>query len=311
MIRRGGRLTVFAVAAAWLLAGTLTACARAPRYRSFATPEDAVRALTAAVDAGNMDEVIAIFGPEGRELAGSSDPATARRNQQVFATAVAERWYLEDRGTDERILVVGNEDWPFPVPIVRGIAGWRFDTEAGKEEVLVRRIGRNELAAIRTCLVYVAAQRRYAREGHDGKPAGLYARKFRSDAGRHDGLYWVPASGERRSPLGDLVAAASAEDHRPGPDPRQPAPFQGYYFRILTAQGPSARGGEIDYLADGELSRGFALVAWPAQYDVTGVMTFIVNQHGVVHEKDLGSGTPAAVAEMTRFDPDATWSATR
>jgi hypothetical protein len=304
-------VVVGGVCAAACLSFALSSCARAPRYKSFATPEDAVRALIASVAAKNLDEVATIFGPAGRDLIDSSDPATASRNQQVFAAAVAERWHLEDRGANERVLVVGNEDWPFPVPIVRESAGWRFDTEAGREEVIARRIGRNELAAIRTCLVYVAAQRRYAREGHDGKPAGLYARTFRSDPGLHNGLYWVAGAGERRSPLGDLVAAASADAHRPRPDPRKPSPLQGYYFRIVTAQGPSARGGELDYVDKGELSRGFALVAWPAEYDVTGVMTFIVNHHGVVHEQDLGAGTDATVAAMTRYDPDGSWVAVR
>jgi hypothetical protein len=287
----------------------LTFCARAPRYRSFAAPEDAVRALTAAVTAGNLAEVTAIFGPAGQDLVDSSDPATARRNQQVFAAAVAERWRLEDRGANARILVVGHEDWPFPVPIVRDGAGWRFDTDAGREEVLARRIGRNELAAIRICRTYVRAQRLYARHGHDGKPAGLFAKTFRSDPGLHNGLYWIAASGERRSPLGDLVAAASAEGRGPARDPGQGSPFYGYYFRILTAQGPDARGGNIDYVVAGDLSRGFALVAWPAEYDVTGVMTFIVNHDGIVHEKDLGAGTGDVVRDLTGYNPDGSWAA--
>jgi hypothetical protein len=298
----------FVVIASVALTVAVTSCARTPQHRTFAAPEDAVRALTAAVTAGNLAEVTAIFGPAGQELIDSSDPAAARRNQQVFAVAVAERWHLEDRGANTRVLVVGNEDWPFPVPIVRDAAGWRFDTEAGKEEVLARRIGRNELAAIRICRTYVRAQRLYARQGHDGKPAGLFAKTVRSDPGLHNGLYWNAAPGEKRSPVGDLVAAASAAGHGPARDPGPASPFYGYYFRILTAQGPDAPGGAIDYVVAGDLSRGFALVAWPAEYDVTGIMTFIVNHDGVVHEKDLGAGTDGVVRDMTRYNPDGSWA---
>jgi Protein of unknown function (DUF2950) len=267
------------------------ACARkASQYRTFATPEDAVRALTAAVKANNLDEVVAIFGPEGQALVDSSDAATARRNRDVFAAAVAERWRLDDNGAGGRVLVVGNEDWPFPVPIVKDGDGWRFDTAAGKEEILARRVGRNELAAIRVCHTYVDAQRLYAARGHDGQPAGLYAAAFRSDPGRENGLYWPATRGQRRSPLGDLVAQA-AEEGRPLDPSRQPAPFHGYYFRILPSQG------------------GFGLVAWPAQYDVTGVMTFLVNQDGVVREKDLGAETDAAARKMAAYAPDDSWTA--
>ncbi len=196
------------------------------------------------------------------------------------------------------------------MPIAKSGARWRFDTAAGKEEVIARRIGRNELAAIATCRGYVIAQRRYARDGHDGKPAGVYARTFNSDPGRRNGLYWQPVHGEPRSPLGDLVADAAPE-HATGGSGREPTPFQGYYFRILTAQGPHAPGGASSYLVNDELTRGFALVAWPAQYDVTGVMTFVVNQDGVVRQKDLGPQTAASVAAMTRYDPDASWQTVR
>ena len=278
--------------------------------RSYATPEDAVRALTDAVKAGKLDEVIAIFGTEGQALAESSDPATGRQNREVFVAAVAEQWHLVDAGANRKTLVIGNEEWPFPVPIRKVGARWQFDTAAGKEEVLARRIGRNELAAIATCRTYVAAQRRYAREGRDGKPAGLYAVKFHSDPGRQNGLYWPVRRGQPRSPLGDLVAQAAEEgDTLEG---RQaPSPFHGYYFRMLTAQGAHAAGGARSYVVDGQLSGGFALVAWPAQYDATGVMTFLVNQDGIVRQKDLGSDTAKSVAAITRYDPDASWHVVR
>jgi hypothetical protein len=193
------------------------------------------------------------------------------------------------------------------VPLVREEpAGWRFDTAAGKEEIIDRRIGRNELAAIRLCRTYVDAQRRYAQKGHDGKPAGLYARTFRSDPGKQNGLYWPAAHGQQRSPLGDLIAEAAEERSR-GANARPPTPLHGYYFRILTGQGASAPGGAKDYVVNGEMTGGFALVAWPARYDSTGVMTFVVNQDGVVRETDLGAGTEAAAKRLTLYDPDTSW----
>ena len=280
----------------------------AERHRTFASPEEAVQALAKAVKGKSLDEVRAIFGPDGQALIDASDPATARRNQQTFSAAFAERWRLEDLGSTGKTLVIGNEDWPFPIPLVKDGNTWRFDTAAGKEEVLARRVGRNELAAIRACLTYVAAQRIYARQGHDGQPAGLYAKTFRSDSGKHSGLYWPAAHGEKRSPLGELVADASEDGAVARQDRSQPSPFHGYYFKILTAQGPAAPGGEKNYIADGKFSGGFALIAWPAQYDVTGVMTFLVNQTGIVHEKDLGTGTDAVAKSISAYNPDASWA---
>jgi hypothetical protein len=290
------------------LAGPVS-CARGDRLagRTFATPEDAVRSLVEAAKAEDLEKVVAIFGPEGRELADSSDRATARRNRDVFTAAVAEQWHLVDNDSNTKVLVIGNEKWPFPVPLARAANGWQFDTARGKEEVLARRIGRNELAVIRICWTYVAAQRLYAERGHDGQRAGLYARAFRSDPGRQNGLYWPSAPGQKRSPLGDLVARA-AEQGKPIGQDHAPSPFHGYQFRILTAQGSDAAGGAKDYIVNGEMSGGFALVAWPAEYDVTGIMTFIVNQLGVVHEKDLGPGTGAAALTMTRYNPDSSWA---
>jgi hypothetical protein len=275
--------------------------------RTFATPEEAVKVLIDTVKAGNLDALLAIFGKEGQDLIASSDPATARQNRQVFTLAIAEKWQLEEQGADRRTLVVGNEEWPFPVPLVKDAAGWRFDTAAGKEEVLARRIGRNELMAIDTSRAYVTAQQRYAKEAHDGKQPGLYATKFRSDAGKQNGLYWPAERGQKKSPLGDLVAEAAEGGRKAAADGAQPAPFHGYYFKILTAQGGAAPGGARQYVVKGEMTGGFALVAWPAQYDVTGVMTFIVNQDGIVREKDLGPTTDATARKMTAYNPDSSW----
>ena len=295
------------------LALAVAACGRsdAPQQRNFDSPEKAVEALAEAVKKGTVEDVLAFFGPEGKTLLDSSDTAVARRNRQVFSVAVKERWQLVPEGTDRRVLVIGHEEWPFPVPLAKGPNGWHFDTAAGQEEVLARRIGRNELAVIQLCQAYVHAQEIYARGAHDGNPAGLYAKTFRSDQGRHNGLYWAAARGEKRSPLGDLVARA-AEAGVPAPDAAaQRTPFRGYYFKILTAQGPAAPGGARDFAKPAGLSGGHALVAWPAQYDVTGVMTFLVSHEGVVREKDLGADTERIAAAMTTYDPDSSWTPVR
>ena len=275
--------------------------------RTFASPEDAVRALTEAVKKGDLDEVVTIFGPDGHVLVDSSDRATAERNREVFSVAVAEGWRLEDQGASGKTLVVGREQWPFPIPLVSEGNRWRFDTAAGREEVLARRIGRNELAVIRICRTYVKAQRLYARGAHDGQPAGLYATAFRSQPGKHDGLYWAATRGEKRSPIGDLLARAGHDGAPAREADAERAPFHGYYFRILTAQGADAPGGARDYMRDGKLAGGFALVAWPAQYDVTGVMKFIVGRDGVLYETDLGPETDGAARQMTLYNPDASW----
>jgi hypothetical protein len=292
---------------ALMAASTFASSAAAQTARRFTSPEEAVKALIDTVKAGNVDALVAIFGPEGKELIESSDPATARQNRQVFTVAVAEQWHLEDAAPSRKTLVIGNEDWPFPVPLVREGSGWRFDTAAGREEVIARRIGRNELAAIDTVRAYVSAQRRYAEQGHDGKPAGVHATRFASDLGKENGLYWPASTGGKRSPLGDLVAQAAEEGRPVGGDRTQPSPFRGYYFTILTAQGAAAPGGAKSYVVKGEMTGGFALVAWPAQYDVTGVMTFMVNQDGIIQEKDLGPETDAVARKMTTYNPDATW----
>jgi hypothetical protein len=272
-----------------ILLASIAAAQPARGHRTFATPNDAVQALIAAVKGVFLDEVLAIFGPDGDQLVASSDPATGRTNREVFSVAVAEKWQLVDDAPNRKTLVIGNEEWPFPVPIVKDASGWRFDTAAGKEEIIARRIGRNELAAIDTCRAYVTAQRRYAHDGHDGQPAGVYAKTFNSDPGKENGLYWPAAHGQKRSPLGELVAKAAEEGRPLGANRPQLSPLHGYYFKILTSPG------------------GFALVAWPAEYNVTGVMTFLVNQDGIVREKDLGTATDATAHHLTVYKVDASW----
>jgi DUF2950 family protein len=277
-----------------------------PKSRTFNTPDEAVRALDAAVKADKVDDLLAIFGQEAKDVVDTSDPQVAKRNRQVFAVAMGEGWRLVDHDAQTKTLIVGNESWPFPIPLVSDQGKWRFDTAAGKEEVIARRIGRNELAVIQICRTYVNAQQLYALREHDGQPAKVYARAFRSNDGRQNGLYWATSKGQRRSPLGELVAQAAEEgtalDKR-----AQPAPFHGYHFKILTGQGSGAPGGAKDYVVGNRMTGGFALVAWPAQYDVTGVMTFIVNQDGRIQQKDLGSDTDAQVKAMTVYNPDSSW----
>ena len=298
---------VGAVMVLTLLLSRTSAAPAAPAGRTFATADEAVRSLASVVKAGDMSALLAIFGPDGEDLVSTSDPATGRRHQEVFLAAFAERWRLVDTGRDRKELVIGNEDWPFPVPLVKGATGWFFDTAAGKEEVLARRIGRNELAVIGVCRTYALAQRAYAAQGRDGRPAGVYARRLRSTAGTHDGLYWAAAHGEPRSPLGDLVAGAANDGTDLATARTDRVPFHGYYFRILEGQGPHATGGAADYVVNGHMTGGFALVAWPATYDATGVMTFLVGKDGIVYERDLGPDTATAAAAITRYDPDASW----
>jgi len=275
--------------------------------RTFPTPDDAARELIRVVKGGNLQELIAIFGRDGQELAAASDPVTGRKNREVFSAAAAEGWRLEDDGSNRKTLIVGNERWPFPVPLVREGTAWHFDSAAGKEEVQARRIGRNELAVIETCRTYVAAQRRYAKLAHDGKPAGLYAKSFRSEPGKQNGLYWPAAHGQPLSPLGDLLAQAAQHERALDKSAPRPSPFQGYYFKVLTGQGAAASGGARNYVVNGDMSGGFGLVAWPAQYGVTGVMTFIVNHDGALYQKDLGAETAKVAESMTQYNPEPSW----
>jgi len=287
---------------ALLCLALLPATARAQEH--FPSPEAAVRALEVAARGGNPDRVLAILGPESAEIIKSSDPVDDAAARKRFATAAAKRMRIE-RTTDAlAVLHVGADDWPLPIPIVREADGWRFDTAAGKEELLNRRIGRNELTAIAVCRAYVNAQKEFARRFH------AYAQSLRSTPGKRDGLYWEAADHDV-SPLGPFVASAAAEGYRVREAGEAPAPYHGYFFRILTAQGAHAPGGARDYVKDGQMTGGFALLASPADHGSSGVMTFLVDEQGVVFQKDLGEGTTEAAKAMTAYDPDASWEPTR
>lgn len=277
------------------------------QQKTFATPETAVDALIAANRDNSTRELLAILGPDGAKLIRSGDPVADKRGRERFLAAYDEAHQLELDGQDKAILVVGKEEWPLPIPLVRQQAGWRFDTKAGMEEILNRRIGRNELSVIEVCRAYVAAQREYAATGPgpDGRPE--YAQHFMSTDGQHNGLYWPVKPGEEESPLGPLIAQARAAGYAPGAPHTKPRPYYGYYFHILTRQGNSAPGGARNYVVDGHMTGGFALIAYPATYGDSGIMTFIVNQDGIVYQKKLGPATARIAQQITRYDPDVSW----
>jgi hypothetical protein len=259
------------------------ACKNSSAQVKFATPQEAAVALHQALKAETPEKLQAIFGREYIEAAGSGDPVSDQHDREVVALAMEQSWRWAPHGANGTELIIGDEQWPFPVPLVKTGNEWQFDSEEGKEEILARRIGRNELRIIDVCRAYARMQKEYASQPHDGKPAGLFAQRFRSSPGRQDGLYWQKKYGERRSPLDELVAAAVAEGY--DLNKSESAPFYGYYIRMLTAQGPTAPGGKKSYVINGDMSGGFALLAYPAKYAFSGVMTFIVNQDGVVYQR--------------------------
>ena len=296
------------IAAVMILAGFYqSAFAADAKQKSFKSPEEAVKALIDAVKGDDTKELLVILGPAGKEIIFSGDEVADKTGRDRFVKAYEEMNKLVKENDKKTILHVGNEDWPFPIPIVKAGENWRFDTKEGKEEILNRRIGRNELNAIQVCLAYVDAQREYALKNRDGGGLLEYAQKFVSEKGKKNGLYWEAKEGEEQSPLGPLVVKAVKEGYTGKKSGDKPAPYHGYYYKILKAQGKNAPGGEYDYMVKGKMIGGFALVAYPAEYGNSGIMTFIVNHEGVVYEKDLGKDTEKIATAMKKFDPDKTW----
>jgi hypothetical protein len=299
----------------WLIAAIALAASRASaaplvRQKYFATSDMAVEAMVAASRENSEPQLLAILGTGGGELIHSGDAVADRRGRQDFVTAYDQAHKIELKGPDTAELIVGKEQWPLPIPLIREEDGWHFDTAAGKEEILNRRIGRNELKVIEVCREYVRAQREYAALKIGGQSA--FAQKFTSADGRHDGLYWPAKAGEPQSPLGPLVAEARASgyDARSETSSRSKSnPFHGYYFRILTAQGTHAAGGAKSYLVGRRMTRGSALIAYPARFGDSGIMTFIVDQNGIVFEKNFGPQTARLAREVAEFDPDLSWRA--
>jgi hypothetical protein len=269
----------------------------------FKTPDDAAKALGVAAKSGDVRAVMRVLGTEAAELATSGDPVADAAVRKQFLQSYETKNRIAMDGDDKAMLIVGEGDWPFPIPLIRRNETWRFDAAAGRQEILQRRIGRNELSAIQACRAYVDAQEEYAEKDRTGTGVGVYAQRIVSRPGRKDGLYW-PTQGGDESPLGEFVARATSEGYRLAGGR---APFHGYYYKILTRQGPNAKGGAMDYIVRNRMIGGFALVAYPAEYDNSGVMTFIVNQDGVVYEKDLGPNTASLAGNMSAFDPDQTW----
>ena len=301
---------LFSVALAIFIVMNVLGCTpavkeEAAEQKKFASPQQALAALVTAVQDDNDAELLAILGPGSEDLTSSGDKVADRNGRARFLKAYEEKNRLEQsEGRAE--LFVGNKDYPFAIPIVLQGDAWIFDTGAGIEEILNRRIGRNELHTIDVMQAYTDAQREYACTERDGGRQE-FAQRFASSEGRKDGLYWPAGEGEEESPFGLLIARAVEEGYTGGLDADPPEPFHGYFFKILRAQGEHASGGAFDYVADGKMVLGFALVAYPASYGASGIMTFIVNQEGVIYEKDLGDDTTAAAAAMTTFDPDDTW----
>ena len=281
-----------------------TSAFAAVTQRHFASLDEAVQALIDALRSGDKKAMLAVLGSDANSVVSSGDAVSDRRARERFVAAYDDKHRLE-AGGGKVVLIVGPEDFPFPIPIVPDGPDWRFDTAAGKEEIVNRRIGQNELNTIQVCLAYVDAQREYYASDPDGDALLQYARKFASSEGKRDGLYWPTKPGEPPSPLGPLVARARGEGY--AKRSANPVAYWGYHYRILTAQGKDAPGGAYDYLAHGKLMGGFALVAYPAQYGVSGVMTFIVNQDGVVYQKNLGPNSAAIARAMKQFNPDSTW----
>jgi hypothetical protein len=271
--------------------------------RTFASPEEAITALKAATEAKDRNDMRRLFGPDFDQLL-TGDPKQDAKHAEKFAAAVAQSCKPVPEGNDKIGLEIGTNEWPMPIPLVKADGQWHFDTAAGKEEIINRHVGRDELHAIGVCRAYVKAQQEYAKEGVGA--SGSYALKFKSSPGKRDGLYWKAADGESAAPFGAVLTDAQS-DGLVNDTGAAPQPFHGYYFKILTKQGNEAPGGKKDYLSEGMLSGGFALVAYPAQWDKSGVMTFIVNQDGNVYERNFGEKTSRIARRMKEYNPDGDW----
>jgi hypothetical protein len=273
--------------------------------KTFSTAQEAVDQLIAASRTNDIAALNQILGPDAASLISSGDEAQDSNDRAHFVELYDAHHRLMSAGTGKRTLLVGKKEWPLPIPIVKSNGAWRFDSSEGVKELLYRRIGANELAAIRVSQALRQAQVNYASTAHDGNAAGVYAQRFRSEPGKQNGLYWEVAEGEPESPAGPLVADAEAEGYE---QQGKHHPYYGYYFRILKAQGPNAYGGAKDYIVDGKMTGGFAILAYPAEYGSSGVMTFLVSRRGTLFQKDLGESTADLAKAIKAFDPDSSWT---
>ena len=293
--------TLVSIAIAALLCTTASIVSA---QQDFKTPDEAASALASAAKAGDRKAIVTVLGPDGQDIVSSGDEVADAATRQKFVAAYDAKHQIAMEGDNKAMLVIGQEDFPLPIPLVRKDGLWRFDTAAGREEILFRRVGRDELDAIQSCLAYVDAQNEYAERDRTAAGAN-YAQRIISAPGKKDGLYWPTSQGEDASPLGELIAEATEQGYRVG---EGRTPYHGYYFKILSKQGPDAPGGALDYVVKGKMIGGFALVAYPAEYRNSGVMTFIVNHTGNVFQKDLGPDTAKLAERMTSFNPDQSWT---
>jgi len=298
-VRLLSKITIVAGAAMLILA--LSSLAQA--QQRFASPQAAADALVAAARSGDGKAIVSILGPGSQDLVSSGDPVEdVNRRKDYLAAYDAGHKIVTEAGKGATV-VVGPNDWPFPIPLVQRDGQWIFDVPAGREEILARRIGENELATMKALLAYYDAQNDYADMFKSKSGQAVYAQRVVSSPGKKDGLYWPTSGNEQPSPLGEAVAAATQRGYRPGAG----EPFFGYYYKVLTRQGPAAPGGAIDYVAKGDMIGGFAAVAYPAEYGNSGIMTFMINHKGDIYEKDLGENTANAASRITSFNPDHTW----
>ena len=281
-------------------------CRAAEIQKAFESPDAAFKALLDGFNKNSDEAILGILGQDQRDLVVQADKEEAADIRHKVYNCAQEHLQIVTNG-DKATARLGIKDWPFPIPMVKHTDGWVFDTAAGKEEILNRRIGENELNAISVCRAYVAAQKEYARRDRTGDKITQYAQKFRSTEGKKDGLYWPAANGEPLSPMGPLVAEAHAEGYGQHPADGKPHPYQGYYFHILTAQGEAAPGGKMDYIVDGHLTKGFAFIATPSAWGASGIMTFIVNQDGKIFEKNLGPDYRKQEKPISEYNPDKSW----
>jgi hypothetical protein len=278
--------------------------AMAHAQESFKTPDAATEALGNAVKSQDRKAILTVLGPGGADIVSSGDAVADAATHQRFVEAYDAKHQVTMDGDSKATMTIGQDDFPFPIPLVRKNGTWQFDTAAGRREILYRRIGRNELDAIQAALAYVDAQNDYAEKDRTGEGAGVYAQRIVSEPGKMNGLYWPASQGGDESPLGELIAQATSQGYSVGGGR---TPYHGYYFKILTKQGPNVPGGALDYVVRGKMIGGFALVAYPAEYGNSGVMTFLVNHSGVVFQKDLGARTAEIAGQMSSYNPDQTW----
>jgi hypothetical protein len=293
------KVLVLSVTAALVLGATSPVAA--PEGKGFSSPQAAANALVAAAKANDVNAIVQILGPSSLEIVSTRDTVGDRNMRRRFANLASEKIRIVARSghANECTLLAGKDEWPMPIPIVRVGGKWYFDTARGKQEILNRRIGSNELDAIEVCRGYVEAQNNYAENNQTEDGVPYYAQKIISSLGKHDGLYWA---GEDNSPMEKLIATAFAEGYT-----QRGQPYHGYYFKVLKAQGPNGSGGEMSYLTGDKMTKGYALIAWPANYGSTGVMTFLVDKTGIVYEKDLGRRTAAIASRCSAYHPDQTW----